>query len=437
MSTQSVDSTKRIRSLWVPYLVLILSFPGACAPGTASTSQPTLAARAVPAASTADLAELVGGDTAFALDLYQALRSEEDDNIVCSPYSLSLALAMAYAGARGETARQMSNTLHFRLPQDQLHPAFNALDQELDRRGQGAGGADGQGFRLNVANALWGQEGYRFLPEFVDLLAANYGAEMRRLDFAREKKARKAINDWVIEQTKGEIQELIPAGLLDPMTRLVLTNAVYFNAAWARQFDPRATRDSVFQLLDSSKVTTPMMHQTASFAYAEGSDSQAVVLPYDGYEIAMVILLPAQGQFEAVERSLDAGRVETVLEGLVERQVALTLPRFEFASGFDLGVELAAMGMPLAFTLQADFSGMTAEEGLLISDVIHQATISVGEAGTEAAAATAVVMPPSAILEDSVTVTVDRPFLFLIRDAQTGTILFMGRVVDPRGSAEG
>jgi serpin B len=422
---------------WLLALVPSLSFLIACTPGAPGAIAPTPVARAVPAASVTDLAELVRGNTAFAFDLYQALGPERGGNVVYSPYSLSLALAMAYAGAHGETERQMADTLHFRLPQAQLHPAFNALDQELEGRGQGASGTQGQGFRLNVANALWGQEDYRFLPGFVNLLAANYGAEMRRLDFAREKKARKAINDWGNEQTEGKIQELIPAGVLDTATRLVLTNAVYFNAAWARQFDPRATRDGDFYLREGGSVSTPMMHQAGSFAYAEGPDYQAVALPYDGYEIAMVILLPAQGQFEAVERSLDAGQVEAVLEGLVERQVALSLPRFEFESGLKLGVVLAEMGMPLAFTLQADFSGMTPDGELFISNVIHRATISVGEAGTEAAAATAGVMPPSAIPEDLVTVIMDRPFLFLIRDMQTGTVLFVGRVVDPSSSAAG
>ena len=418
-------------------LVLGLSLLGACAPGAASPSQPTLVARAIPAASAAELAELVGGNTAFAFDLYQALRTKEDGNVVYSPYSVSLALAMAYAGARGETERQMAGTLHFSLPQEQLHPAFNTLSQELDRRVQGAGGTDGRGFQLSVANALWGQEDVQFLSEFLDLLAANYGAEMRRLDFAREEKARKTINDWVNKQTEGRIEELVPPGVLDASTRLVLTNAVYFNAAWARQFDPRRTQDGVFYLLGGSSVRIPMMRQEGSFAYAEGPDYQAVELPYDGHQIAMVILLPAQGQFEAFERSLDAGRVEAILGGLAERQMALTMPRFEFESGFDLGIPLAAMGMPLAFTLQADFSGITPRERLFISDVIHRATISVGEVGTEAAAATAGVMPPSEPPTDLVTVTADRPFLFLIRDVQTGTILFMGRVVDPSALAEG
>ena len=183
-------------------------------------------------------------------------------------------------------------------------------------------------------------------------------------------------------------------------------------------------------------MTTPMMNQGAAFAYIEGSDYQAVQLPYEGHEMAMVILLPAQGQFEAFERSLDAERLEAILARLAERQVVLTMPRFEFESGFDLEAVLAAMGMPLAFTHQADFSGMNPEGELFIGDVIHGATISVDEAGTEATAATAVEVAVTGEALDATTVTVDRPFLFLIRDLQTGTTLFLGRVVDPRGSME-
>jgi serpin B len=412
-------------------LVLSLGLLSGCMPGAI---EPAPVVRAAPAASAADLAELVGGNTDFSFDLYQALRTERDGNFLYSPYSISLALAMAYAGSRGETERQMAGTLHFSLQHERLHPAFNALAQELDSRSADAGGMDGQGFRLNVANALWGQEDYRFLPEFLDLLAANYGAEMRRLDFALEEEARKAINDWVKKQTEGRIEELVPPGIMDAATRLVLTNAVYFNAAWARPFDPRATRDGVFYLLDGSSVKTPMMHQVESFAYAEGPDYQVVELPYDGHEIAMVILLPAQGRFEAVESSLDAGRVEAMLDGLAEREMSLALPRFDFEAGFDLESVLAAMGMPQAFAPQADFSGMTPEGEIFIGDVMHRAAIAVGEAGTEAAAASAVVMPPSGEPVDLMRVTVDRPFLFLIRDLQTGTMLFLGRVVDPRGS---
>jgi serpin B len=404
---------------------------------TPDSNEPAPVARSAPAASVTEIAEVVEGNTAFALGLYQALRTEGDGNLIYSPYSLSLALGMAYAGARGETERQMAGTLHFSLPQEQLHPAFNTLAQELDGRGEGTGGTGGQGFRLNIASTLWGQEDYRFRPGFLDLLAANYGAEVRRLDFG-EAEAGAAINDWVSRQTEGRIEELIPPGTLDASTRLALANAVYFHAAWASPFESHRTQRGVFHRLDGSVMTAPMMNQGAAFAYTEGSDHQAVQLPYEGHEMAMVILLPARGRFEAFERSLDAERLEAVLEGLAERQVILTLPRFEFESRFELGTALAAMGMPLAFTLQADFSGMTPSRDLFLGNVIHGATISVDEAGTEAAAATVVkVCTGEPVQVEVVTVTVDRPFLFLIRDLETGSILFLGRAVDPRGSVEG
>lgn len=411
-----------------------LSPLGACGP---AGSEPTPAGRMAPEAGAADLAALARDNKAFAFDLYQALRTESQGNLIYSPYSVSLALAMIYAGARGETERQMADTLHYGLPQERLHAAMNALDQDLAGRGEDARGIDGQGFRLNVANALWGQEDYRFLSEFLSLLAADYGAEMRRLDFAKTERARRTINDWVEKQTEGRIEELVPPGGLDATTRLVLTNAVYFNAAWATPFDPRMTRDRAFHRLDGSVVMASAMGQVSSLAYAEGEGYQAVELPYDGGEISMVVLLPTLGQFKAFEGSLDAARVEAILQDLVRRNVALAMPRFGFESEFHVEEALAAMGTPLAFTLQADFSGMTASGELFVDTVIHRAVVSVGEKGTEAAAATAGVMPPSAIPEDLVTVTVDRPFLFLILDLPTGTLLFVGRVMDPSPPAEG
>jgi serpin B len=378
-----------------------------------------------------DLAGLVDGNSAFAFDLYQILR-EERENVFYSPYSISVALAMTYAGARGETERQMANALRFSLAQDHLHPAFNSLDLELARRGEGAQGKDGEGFRLNVVNAIWGQAGYAFLPEFLDVLAENYGAGLRVLDFSSApEESRVTINDWVSEQTEGRIEDLIPAGGIDALTRLVLTNAIYFNAAWGQPFEPSLTADGPFHLPGGGEVNVPMMKQTESFGYTRGEGYQAIELPYDGHELSMVVLLPDAGGFDSFEDALDAGRVDVIVGDLAYRQVALTLPRFEVESGFSLADALAAMGMPEAFTSGADFSGMTGDRDLFISEVIHKAFVSVDEAGTEAAAATAVVMEGLALPEEPVEVTVDRPFIFLIRDVQTGAILFVGRVVDP------
>ena len=384
-----------------------------------------------PDVSQANLAELVSGNSRFAFDLYQAIRGE-DGNLFYSPYSISVALAMTYAGARGETELQMADTLHFVLSQGRLHPSFNGLDLELTQRGEGAEGKDEEGFRLNIVNAIWGQDGYEFLAEFLDALAENYGAGLRLLDFVNApEESRVTINDWVSDETESRIEDLIPQGLIDPATRLVLTNAIYFNAAWQHPFMENLTADGSFYLLDGSKVTVPMMTQSESFGYAAGEGYQAVELPYDGQELSMVILLPEAGEFEPFEASLSAEEVDAIVQDLGSRQVALTMPTFEFESDFSLADTLVDMGMPDAFSGNADFSGMTGDRDLFISDVIHKAFVSVDEAGTEAAAATAVVMKRSAVPEEPVEVTVDRPFVFLIRDIETGAILFVGRVVDP------
>jgi len=377
-----------------------------------------------------ELETLVDGDSAFAFDLYQALR-EDDGNLFYSPYSISLALAMTYAGARGETEEQMANTLHFILPQNQLHSAFNSLDLELGRRGQDAK-EDGEGFRLHIVNAIWGQKDFEFLSEFLDLLAENYGAGLRILDFMKApEQSRITINEWVSDQTEERIKDLIPQGLINTFTRLVLTNAIYFNAAWQHPFEENATNDGLFHLLDGGEVTVPMMRQAESFGYAEGDGYQVVELPYDGGELSMVILLPSLGQFELFEESINAQRVDDIMKNLNTREVALTMPKFESESSFNLKEMLTAMGMPVAFTDSADFSGMTGYRDLCIAEVVHKAFVSVDEAGTEAAAATAVVMRPTAMPVEPVEVTIDHPFIFLIRDIETGTILFVGRVVNP------
>ncbi|TES81943.1 MAG: serpin family protein [Dehalococcoidia bacterium] len=385
-----------------------------------------------PEVSASDGATLVEGNSAFAFDLYQELRGAEG-NLFYSPYSISLALAMTYGGARGETEEQMADALRFSLPQNQLHPAFNALALELDSRGEGAEGRDGEGFRLNIVNAIWGQRDYEFLAEFLDLLAVNYGAGLRVLDFiGATEESRVTINDWVSDQTEGRIKDLIPAGAINSLTRLVLTNAIYFNAAWEYPFEEDMTEDGAFYLLDGGEVTVPMMRQTESFGYAEGDGYQAVELPYDGGELSMVILLPASGRFETFEATLDAAQVDGIIGSLEHRQVDLTMPKFEFDSSFSLKDTLSALGMPIALSEMADFSGMAGNQELFISDVVHKAFVSVDEEGTEAAAATAVIvgataMPPS----EAVEVTIDRPFIFLIRDIETGAILFVGRTLNP------
>jgi len=387
-----------------------------------------------PQAAEADLGKLVTGNTAFAFDLYQKL-SQEGGNLFFSPYSISLALAMTYAGARSTTEEQMAETLHFTtLGQDRLHPAFNALALELASRGEDPTvKKEEERFQLHVANALWGQDGYGFLPDFLDVLAINYGAELTQLDFTGQPEAaRLTINDWVNNKTNKKIKDLLPLGSIAPDTMLVLTNAIYFNATWEHRFDKGVTKNSTFTLLDGSQVTVPMMRQTAQYGYTTGEGFKAVELPYVGDKLSMVILLPETSEFEEFSQRLNAERVNVILRGLRDQGVvAIHLPRFEYESELDLGGTLLKMGMADTFTGAADFSGMDGRRELFIDEVFHKALISVDEDGTEAAAATAVTMRKSA----NHTVVADHPFIFLIRDIETGTILFIGRVMDPREGA--
>ena len=382
-----------------------------------------------PDVSSDEQALLVEGNSAFAFELYQALKGQEG-NLFYSPHSISLALAMTYAGACGETAEQMANTLRFLLEGDRLHPALNWLDAELASRGEGAQGKDGEGFRLNIVNAIWGQKDYEFLSDFLDVLAENYGAGLRILDFITEaEECHVTINDWVSNQTEGRIEDLIPRGAINALTRLVLTNAIYFNAAWEYPFNKEMTADGQFYLLDGRQITVPMMRQTQFFSYTKGAGYQAVELPYDGQELSMVILLPDAGHFGTFEEGLQAQQVGDIISSLQPTHIALTMPRFEFESQCSLKDTLAGMGMQIAFSPdEADFSGITGNRELFISEVIHKAFVAVDEEGTEAAAATAVVVGITSMPGELV---INRPFIFLIRDIDTGAILFIGRVLNP------
>ena len=395
--------------------------------------------RAVSAVGSADLGELVRGNNAFAFELYRALNDGEG-NLFYSPFSISQALAMTSAGARGETQRQMADTLRHRLPQSSLHPAFDVLDRTLASRGQAPGrtpnsaGEASQYFRLNIANAIWGQDGYHFLPDFLDVLAENYGAGMMAADFAgAPDESRVRINDWVAEETEGKVTDLLPPGAVDQSTRLVLTNAIYFNASWLWPFSPSRTEVRPFYLAGGGTVDVPMMTETyKGYGYARGDGYQVVDVPYSWGEMSMTILLPDEGTtLEALEGSLDSEMLDRIIDDIETDYVTLTMPLFEFESEFSLGDTLAEMGMPDAFGGGADFSGMTGSKDLWISRIVHKAFVSVDEEGTEAAAATAVVVNESGPGKEPIPVTVDRPFIFLIRDTGTGTVLFLGRVSNP------
>jgi serpin B len=392
--------------------------------------------RQAPSAPAEDVAAVAAGERAFAAEVYAELASAADGNLVFSPASIRTALAMAYAGARGDTRAEMASVLHFDLPDARLHAALNTLDQALASRNRDEG-ADPNGEQrrvlLTVANALWGQQGYGFLSEFLDTLARYYGAGMRVVDFTGAAEAvAAAINDWVAEATNGRITDLVHPGDLNDLTRLVIVNAVYLDANWAQPFAAINTHDGAFYLLGGSRVIASFMHQEESFLYAAGDGWQAVELPYIGEELAMLLVVPDAGRFSEVEGRVGSGLFDDAEAALESREVNLALPKCEFRFEASLGDALTAMGMPRAFVPGADFSGISGG-GLFISGVEHQAFIRMDEAGTEAAAVTGVTFAAGTMTAAVVELAIDRPFLFSLYDRATGEVLFMGRVISPAG----
>lgn len=374
------------------------------------------------AAKNPDMKTLVEENTAFALALYSQLKAREG-NLFLSPFSISEALAMTYAGARGQTEKEMAKVLHFRLPQDQLHKAFSDLQAKLDTYTK-KGHID-----LVTANALWVQRGYRFLREFLALMEGRHGAGLHEADFAgATETARQNINNWVEKQTQKKIKELFQPGVLSTSTTLVLANALYFKGRWARKFDRRLTRPDSFFIVREQTVTVDMMYQTSQFKIETFDTFKALELPYWGEDVSMVILLPNRiDGLKKLECSLTIKNFSDWMKRLRSSQTArvdIALPRFKLASDFQLKKQLSDMGMPGAFA-NADFSGMTGSKDLFISSIVHKAMVDVNEEGTEAAAATGIVMDSIELFR------ADHPFLFLIVDNSSGTILFLGRMVNP------
>jgi serpin B len=377
-----------------------------------------------------DQAALTAGNNAFAVDLYGQLRNAPG-NLFFSPTSISTAFGMAYAGASGQTAAQMATVFHFTLPPAQLHPAMGALLKEMN--------APHAGYELRVADALWAQQDAHFLPGYLDLTKADYGAGFHRVDFkTAPDQVRATINQWIAKQTDNRIENLIAPGVLTPSTRLVLTNAIYFKGTWLNPFDKSQSQDEDFHASATQTVKAPMMHRTGSYRFFDGGAFQALELPYKGNELAMVVFLPKDvAGLNALEQSFTSAAASDWLVRLTPApKVILTLPRFTLTQQFELSSALRAMGMPLAFSGAADFSGMTGKPDFTISAAIHKAFIDVNEQGTEAAAATAIVMRSLAMRAQQlepppVVFRADHPFLFLIRETKSGAILFMGRVDDP------
>jgi serpin B len=406
------------------FRVLTLSLAFATAAAATSVAQ-------APMALPADAAKVAQDANAFAHELYAKL-AQRDGNLFFSPYSISTALAMTYAGARGETAQQMATTLHFTLNPDRLHPAFAALMRVENATGKQ------RGYQLAVANALWGQSGYVFQPGFLELTRKNYGAGLREVDFAGEPEAaRRAINAWVEKETQEKIKDLLKQGMVHKDLRLVLTNAIYFKSAWLHSFGERATRKEDFFVRADSKVAADMMQRTGDYSFYEDKELQLLDMPYERRDLSFIALLPrAKNGLAALEKNLTAATVDGWVKACKTYRVDVKFPKFKMTREFDLKKTLEDMGMPLAFSLGADFSGISTEQRLKIGFVQHKAFIDLNEKGTEAAAATAVGIeftsaPPPPPFK--AVFHADHPFVFMIRDNRTGSILFMGRVVNPAG----
>jgi serpin B len=381
----------------------------------------------LPTVSLADLAALAKGNTDFACDIYRKFSDANSGNTFISPYSMSLALAMTWAGARGQTESQMASALHFTLGQSRLHPAFDALDLSLKSR------AAKDGFDLNIVNQLWGEKTFHFLPDFLKTESVSYGASLRLLDFLNNPDAsRVTINSWVSDQTQSRIQDLIPQGAITPGTVLVLTNAIYFNAQWADTFRKEDSYSQTFYR-ESDSVSAVFMHREGTCRYDSGTDYSALEMQYKGSEISMLIILPNPGKMAAVESALSSDFLSALEGALQSRAVWVGIPKFKFGTAsISLKNMLSALGMAAAFSDAADFSGIDGSRDLLIQDAIHKAFVSVDERGTEAAAATAVIVGKSSLeFPPPVPFMADRPFIFLIKDNATGTVVFIGKIVSP------
>jgi serpin B len=366
--------------------------------------------------------EVVKANNQFGLDIYSKI-SQEPGNVFISPWSLASALSMTYEGARGNTAEEMKNVMH--LPDDKVRrSSFAKLFNEINKKDKK--------YQLFTANALWAQEDYPFLPEYMNLVEKYYAGKATNVDFAGDtEQARTTINDWVEDHTNNKIKNLFEKGVLTDMTRLVLTNAIYFKGTWLKQFEKSDTFDADFRINSEKTVQVPMMSMhKEEFKYYEDDKMQILEMPYDGEELSMLVLLPKKDDLTELENTISADKLSGWNQNLRQETLDVYMPKFTFETKYSLAETLANMGMPTAFSGGADFSGMDGSNILYITAVIHQAFVEVNEEGTEAAAATGVVMAKTAISQ-TLTFRADHPFIFLIQERNSGNILFLGKIVNP------
>lgn len=409
----------------LPHRIFLLTFLpmlGAC---TAELPPPRVF-EAAEITVTDDAREVAKAPNEFAFDLYGQLRQTEG-NLFFSPASVSTALAMTYAGAAAQTKAEMAHVLHLDAADERVHQGFRELTRILN--------SNGERYQLRMANRLWGLEGYPFRPEFLQVTRDDYGAELAPLGFNKPDKAAHTINRWIAKQTEGKIDQMISPSMIDPLTRLLLVNAIYFKAAWQDEFWKGATEEAPFHVSADEDAKVPMMRQLEHFSYAETDDAQILELPYVGGDLAMVVLLPKQTDGLAeLEQTATAGQLDQWIAEFELRRVEVFLPKFNITWQAPLTDPLQSLGMTSAFDKEdADFSGMSSAEEIWLSSVLHAAFVMVDEEGTEAAAVTVAWAAAEAPAHDDTPVVfrADQPFLFLIRDLRTGAILFLGRLQNP------
>ncbi|MCI4444707.1 MAG: serpin family protein [Candidatus Aminicenantes bacterium] len=373
-----------------------------------------------------DINSVVNSSNQFAFDLYSNLKGKEG-NIFFSPYSLSTAMAMTYEGARGQTAEEIRQVFHYPEDIEILRRGYAGIINQINKKDKK--------YELRTANALWAQKSYPFLPEYFKTVEKYYGGKVTNVDFVRDtENSRLTINKWIEEQTRNRIKDLIPQGVITSLTRLVLTNAIYFKGNWETQFPKQNTKEADFKVSADKKVRVPMMFIGGrKFNYTENEALQLLELPYAGNELSMLVLLP-RNELSEVEPYLKPDKIQDLMKGMRQEEVDVYLPRFKFETKYLMGGEkgiLGRMGMPTAFSeMRADFSGMTGKPDLYITEVVHQAFVEVNEEGTEAAAATGIIMGAKAVLMKKV-FRADHPCIFFIQEKRTGAILFFGRVMEP------
>ncbi len=382
-----------------------------------------------PMRQSATIKDISEANNEFALSLYKKL-GDDEKNLVFSPYSITSALAVTYAGAKGNTAREMAEVLWFPEDQAAFHPGYKAFTDSIQLTG------DEKGTELRIANALWAQDDYKLRQDFLDLAESCYKAKAENVNFKipeELEKTRQKINRWVEEMTNNKIQNLLPPGVLKEVTRLVITNAIWFNGNWVKPFDKNNTASSIFNINSSKSVPTDFMHQKSNAGYYEDDEVQALELLYKGEKKSMIIVLPKETEgWRLVGRILTLDRLSLISQGMEVKEVEMAIPKFTYDSQFNLKETLVLLGMKEAFSNYADFSGMTEANDLKIDEVIHKAFIEVNESGTEAAAATAVIMVlKSALEEQPIRFIANHPFIYFIVDKTTGGIIFMGRFVNP------